>query len=129
MAKNPPSTSNIALLYVPCGSEDEATSIARTLLQERLIACANIYRSRSLYMWKGALSDEEEHVLFCKTAPSRVGAVERRVRALHTYEVPCILQMQAAHVNHDYAAWVAGEVLGPEPVLATGQVQQESSPA
>lgn len=128
MAKDAFSTNNMTLLYVPCGSEEEATTIARTLLQERLIACANIYRSRSLYMWKGALSDEEEHVLFCKTAPSRVRAVERRVRELHSYEVPCILQMQPAHVNHDYAAWVAGEVLGPEPVLAAGRVAQESSP-
>src|SRR5207248_8535321 len=43
----------VVLIYCPCGSEEEAVRIARELLDRRLIACANIHESRSLYFWKG----------------------------------------------------------------------------
>src|SRR5207245_1722187 len=100
----------IALIYVPCGSEEDAARIARQLLNERLIACANIYASRSLYNWKGDLADETEHVLICKTANSRAKAAVKRIEQLHTYEIPCIIRLRPEQVNRAYAAWVLGEV-------------------
>jgi periplasmic divalent cation tolerance protein len=101
---------DIVLLYVPCGSEAEATKLASSLLEQRLIACANIYQSRSLYHWEGKLAEEEEFVLICKTLPSRASAAESAIRAQHSYKVPCIVQIQPARVNHEYATWVAGEI-------------------
>ncbi len=101
---------DLILLYVPCGSEEEATGIARALLEERLIACANVYPSRSLYRWQGKVADEIEHVLICKTSKSRANAAEKRILDMHSYELPCVLQIQPAGVNHAYARWVVGEV-------------------
>jgi len=49
--------SGIVLIYCPCGSEEEAARIARTLVEQRLIACANIREMRSIYFWKGELAD------------------------------------------------------------------------
>lgn len=103
-------SAEVSIIYVPCGSEDEAARIARALLGERLIACGNIYRSRSIYEWKGEIADQEEHLLLCKTAPSRAVAAEKRVRELHSYEVPCILRIEPARANYDYASWVNGQV-------------------
>ena len=113
---------DIVMLYVPCGSEEEAVRLAHTLIEERLVACANIHRTRSLYFWKGEMADEVEHVLICKTTPARALAAETRVRQVHSYEVPCIARLQPASVNYDYAAWVAGEVSSPNPKGETQQV-------
>src|SRR5436305_14294520 len=84
--------SQVVHLYVACGSEDEGASIARTLLAEGLIACGNRYQSRSIYSWEGRTTDEQECLLICKTARSRVAAAERRLAELHSYEIPCILR-------------------------------------
>jgi periplasmic divalent cation tolerance protein len=101
---------NVVMMYVPFGGEQEATRTARTLLDERLIACANVYRSRSLYHWQGQIADETECVLVCKTTPDRATEAERRVLELHSYEVPCVLQIVPAHANTAYRAWVEREV-------------------
>src|SRR5436190_5120515 len=98
------------MIYVPCGGEQEATRIARTLLDERLIACANVYQSRSLYRWQGQIADETEWMLICKTTPDRATEAERRVLELHSYEVPCVLQIVPGHANPAYGAWVENEV-------------------
>jgi periplasmic divalent cation tolerance protein len=108
----------VALIYVPCGSEDEAARLAKLLLAERLIACANIYESRSLFRWDGELADEREFVMVCKTTPQRAADAEQRIIELHSYEVPCVLRIEPAHANEPYAEWVAGEVadwVSPRP--------------
>jgi periplasmic divalent cation tolerance protein len=102
----------ITVLYVPCGSEEEAARIATTLVEEGLAACGNIYTSRSIYRWQGEMVNATEYVLFAKTAPSRVEAARTRVRQLHSYEVPCVLVITPDAVNHEYATWVHAAVSG-----------------
>ena len=101
----------VVLIYCPCGSEEEAVRIGRALLDRRLIACANIHESRSLYFWKGELADEKELILMCKTTVSRADAAERAIRDMHSYEIPCILRLEPAKVNDDYTKWVFGAVV------------------
>lgn len=109
------------MLYVPCGSEAEAVELARKLLDEQLIACANIYASRSLYRWQGRVADEVEHVLVCKTLASRSDLASGRVAELHSYELPCILRVVPARANDEYYSWVAGEVSAVAKVKAGTQ--------
>lgn len=103
-------STGITLIYVPCGSVDEASKLAGTLLEERLIACANVHETRSIYRWKGEIANETEYVLTCKTTPSRAEEAARRIEALHSYKVPCVLRMQPAQANAAYAAWAEEEV-------------------
>lgn len=112
----------LILIYVPCGSEDEAATLAKALLERRLVACANIHHSRSLYWWEGKMADETEYILLCKTASSRAEAVESLIRKLHSYDIPCILRLEPTHVNPDYQSWVAGEV-------SMGALRTNGSPA
>jgi periplasmic divalent cation tolerance protein len=100
----------VVIMYIPCGSDDEAAAIARALLHEGLIACANIYASRSLYRWQGEVADETEYVLFAKTTASRASAAARLVEEVHSYEIPAIVTIRADSVNDAYAHWVISEV-------------------
>ena len=73
-----------SLIYITCGSRNEATSIARKVVEERLAACANIIDGmRSIYWWEGKVSEDEETVLILKSTPERVGALTERVKELH----------------------------------------------
>ena len=105
-------TDGLVLLYVPCGSEDEALRIGRALIEQKLIACANIYPSRSLYRWKGEIADEREHLLLCKTAQSRAEAARHAIGQMHSYDLPCVIRIEPDGVNHEYHKWVVGELYG-----------------
>ncbi|MDQ3928190.1 MAG: divalent-cation tolerance protein CutA [Chloroflexota bacterium] len=104
---------SLVLLYVPCGSEEYAAGLASRLLEERLIACANIYASRSLYNWNGKLSEEQEQVVVCKTLASRAKEAVARVKQIHSYETPCIITLVPARANDEFYTWVRAEVTGP----------------
>ena len=93
-------------IYVTCSDSKEARKIAKHLLKEKLIACANVFPVESLYNWKGKLHDEKETALFCKAKKSDFTDVETAVKKLHSYEVPCIVAFDWTASNKDYAKWV-----------------------
>ena len=102
----------VAFCYVTCPSRDEALAIARTLLDERLIACANILPGMvSLYRWEGAVQQAEEVVLILKTGPDLCEQVAARVRALHSYTCPCVAVLPVTGGNPDYLAWIQAKTL------------------
>ncbi len=92
----------------------EAEGIARKLLEERLIACANLLKgAHSLYWWEGKIESGAETMIVMKTLASKINALMRRVRELHSYETPEILALAVQEVNPAYAAWVAKETGSP----------------
>ncbi|MGE0253904.1 MAG: divalent-cation tolerance protein CutA [Alphaproteobacteria bacterium] len=98
------------LLYVTCGDANEAMNIGRVLVGERLAACTNMLDGmRSLYWWDGAVQEGREAVLIVKTRADRVEAAMSRIRALHGYSVPCIVELAIGRGNPDYLAWIAAE--------------------
>ena len=87
---------------------DQARRAARTLVVERLVACANILPGlESVYHWKGEVETAAEVMVLMKTARSRYSALEARVKELHPYEVPEILAFSAVNGLGGYLAWVA----------------------
>lgn len=99
--------------YVTCRSAEEARGIARAVVAERLAACANLLGGiESLYWWRGALEESREVALILKTSAALVPALTRRVKALHSYEVPCVVALPILGGNADYLAWLAAETGG-----------------
>jgi periplasmic divalent cation tolerance protein len=93
------------IVYVPCGSDGEARGISEKLIKERLIACANIVKSKSLFEWKGSMKREDEWVIHAKTIEKNVEKIEKRVKELHSYELPCIISIPAK-ANPEYVEWL-----------------------
>jgi periplasmic divalent cation tolerance protein len=97
-------------IYVTAGSEEEARTIARTLVEERLAACANVIdRVTSYYWWEGAVQSDPEAVLIAKTQADRVDAVVARVKALHSYDCPCVVALPLVGGNPAFLDWIAAE--------------------
>jgi periplasmic divalent cation tolerance protein len=89
------------------GSEEQALSIARALVSEQLAACVNIIGPiRSVYRWHDAIEDEREYLLLIKTRATLYMEVERRVRELHTYEVPEVLALSLDRGSPPYIKWL-----------------------
>lgn len=99
------------LLYIVSGTKSEAVKIAKTLLKERLIACANIIGPiRSLFQWKGKMEDETEFLLLCKTTKSTVAAAKKLILSVHSYECPCISVLPIIDGHAPFLDWVKNSV-------------------
>ena len=103
--------SDIILIYTLCADVAEAETVTNALLDERLIACANVGSPViSHYEWKGRRERAAEIPVFFKTTADHYAAVETRIKAVHSYDVPCVLSIPAANVDHDYADWLRAAV-------------------
>lgn len=105
----------VSVVLVTAPDEAVAEKLARTLVEERLIACANLVpKIRSIYRWEGKVHDEAEVLLVMKTRAEGFEALAARVKALHPYSVPEILQVPVQAGHQPYLDWVLAET-APEP--------------
>lgn len=87
-----PGLAGAALIWCPFPDEAAARLVANTLLDERLIACANILGSMtSLFDWNGGREEAQETGVIFKTQASLVDRAVARLAALHPYETPAIV--------------------------------------
>ncbi len=97
-------------VYITVGSGEEARRIARTLVEERLAAGANLVAgAQSVYRWKGEIEQATEIVVIAKTRDDLLESLTDRVRELHSYECPCVVGLPASGGNQDYLDWIASE--------------------
>jgi periplasmic divalent cation tolerance protein len=99
----------ILLFYVTHENKEAANQLCQQLLDQNLIACANLIPIDSMYHWDGAVCTDGEVVSILKTDPGLEDRVEQTILALHPYSVPCILRMEAK-VNAAYYDWVCNQV-------------------
>ncbi|MCW9000975.1 MAG: divalent-cation tolerance protein CutA [Kangiellaceae bacterium] len=89
--------------------DDESTArqIAKSLLQQKLVACVNISaRSLSLYHWQGEIAEDHEFLLQMKTNAQKIGDLEHKLRDLHPYEVPEFIVLDIVDGATDYLSWI-----------------------
>jgi periplasmic divalent cation tolerance protein len=101
---------DVIIILVTAGAEEEAEKIARALVEERLAACVNLISPiRSIYRWEGKVQDDREWLLVIKTQPTHFAAVEAQVKALHSYQVPEVIALPVVDGSEKYLEWVKGE--------------------
>ncbi len=97
-------------LYVTTANADEAKTIGEALVAERLVACVNILGPiASIYWWQGKVQRDSEVALIAKTRGDLVDRVVARVKALHSYTVPCVVSLAVENGNPDFLRWIAAE--------------------
>ena len=105
--------SGAALVWCPFPDVDSARAAADALLDDRLIACANILGSiESRFVWDGASATGSEVAVLFKTTPERLDDVVERLGELHPYDTPAIIGWQADTAHPATFAWLAGSVSG-----------------
>jgi periplasmic divalent cation tolerance protein len=100
----------VMLVLTTVPDRDHAERIAQALVEERLAACVNILvPAVSIYRWQGALERADELPLLIKTAAARLPELERRLLALHPYDVPEIVAVPVSGGHSRYLDWVLAE--------------------
>ena len=101
---------SVVFVYVTAGGPAEADAIGRAVVDERLAACANIFPGMtSIYRWQGKMEEASESVLILKTKVELIEALTARIKALHSYECPCVVALPVAGGNSAFLDWIHDE--------------------
>jgi periplasmic divalent cation tolerance protein len=101
------------IITCSCPSHEEAAAIVRMLLEQKLIACAQLSAPvRSLYWWQGVIQDESEVIITMKSLAPRYPRIEQAILARHSYQVPEITAWPLTMVSPSYLAWLVEVVDG-----------------
>ena len=95
------------VVLVTVSSETEAKTLARSLVEERLAACANIIPGiTSIYQWEGQVCEDRELLLIIKTQTQKVAALRERILHLHSYAVPEVIALPICDGSARYLEWI-----------------------
>jgi len=103
------------LIFMTASTREEATKIVRCLLEEKLIACANIVGPiNSLFWWKGKVDEASEFLILMKSHSKLFSKISKRVREMHSYEMPELIALRIEKGLPTYLNWI-------DIVLQTGE--------
>ena len=95
------------LAVTTIGSEEAAASLAKQLVERRLVACVNIVgKVRSIYRWKDKVEDDSESVLLMKTRAERLGELDLALKDLHPYDVHELIALPIESGSAAYLGWI-----------------------
>ena len=95
------------LVYVTVGREEEAETIGKLVLSEKLAACVNIVgNTRSLFEWDGKLESASENIMFIKTNEKKLQLLLKRIDELHSYDCPSIVALELSDGKQEFFDWV-----------------------
>lgn len=98
------------VILTTVGTEEDAATLIRALLERRLIACGTMLpKARSIYRWEDKIADEVEVTLLLKTRSACLDALEQSFETLHPYKLPELLVLPVAAGLPKYLNWIADE--------------------
>ena len=95
------------LVYATCATKKLAQKISRTIVEEKLVACAAVNGPvESVFYWGKRVKTRKEFQLFLKCRERDYPRVEQRIVQLHSDKTPCIFSMRPNNVFWKYGQWV-----------------------
>lgn len=104
---------NCILVYCTFPSKDEAVRISRTLLDERLVAGANLFGLDSMFRWQGKIEERVEAGVIYQAERRFFKRIERRIRQLHSDSVPQIIMWRIKDGYPPFLKWIMDETVRP----------------
>lgn len=99
------------VVFTTCESEEQARTLARHLIEQRLAACVNILPGvRSVYRWKDKIEDAAEFVLVIKSRRDAFGKLRDAIGYLHSYEIPEVIALPVVDGSDAYLGWMDREL-------------------
>ena len=106
----PDAISPARIVLTTAANPEEAGRLARTLVEERLAACATLIPAvESVYRWKGVVEEAKEWMLIIKSRRERFEELRVVLEGAHSYELPEVLAIPVVEGSPNYLAWVEDE--------------------
>ena len=96
------------VVFSTVSNKKEAELIAQGLIKDKLAACVNIIENvYSLFWWKGKIDSAKEVLLVIKTRKALAAKLIKKIKSLHSYEVPEIIALPIVSGNKEYLEWIS----------------------
>lgn len=105
---------SFCLISTTFPNEASAKSMIKLLLEQKLVACAQMMPIQSFYHWEGKLCEEPEYLVIMKTQVEHFEAIKALVVAHHPYKIPQLIQVPIEKGLEAYLTWIAHETAKEE---------------
>ena len=65
-----------------------------------------IDKIKSIFWWQGAIDSSNEVLLIAKSKKSLIPKIVKKVKSLHSYDVPEVIALPIIGGNRDYIEWI-----------------------
>lgn len=96
----------LVLLQTTYNNKKELLHVANILLEKRLIACAQIHKIKSAYIWLDKVANENEFLLSCKTDSKNLNKIYKIIRKKHSYDIPEFITIKIKNISKPYKKWL-----------------------
>jgi periplasmic divalent cation tolerance protein len=95
------------MVIIATSTQEEAEKIGKTLVEAKLAASANIIPSiKSFFFWKGEFHNISESIILLNTRSVLFAEIQKRVRELHSYELPEVIALPILAGSSGFLAWI-----------------------
>jgi len=94
------------IIQTTCSSSKEAKKIAKILVKEKLAACVQISKIKSIYTWDNKLCVDSERLLFIKTKNKNFKKIKRKIKENHSYDLPEIIEIKITNASKEYLQFI-----------------------
>lgn len=102
---------NIVLIQTTCSNKDEAKNIAKVLIEEKLAACVQLSEIESFYSWNNEFCCDNETLLSIKTTKENFEKIKSKIKELHSYDLPEIIQLDITNVSKEYLKFIGDNTI------------------
>jgi periplasmic divalent cation tolerance protein len=100
------------VVLTTCETADEASQIARVLVEKKIAVCVNILPgTKSVYRWKDKIEEASEVLLIIKSRRDLFDAIRTEIAKIHTYELPELIVLPIVDGSETYLAWLDRELI------------------
>lgn len=96
-----------SIIKTTCKNKKEAKILAEILINAKLVACAQISKIESLYLWEGEIHNANEYQLSLKTKSNNYKTIEKLILENHSYKIPQIIEIPIVEGSDDFLKWLA----------------------
>lgn len=102
--------SSCIVIYCTVPTKQDAKSIAKILLTQRLAACINIMdKVQSIFSWHDEICEEKELLMMIKTKSTLFDRVKQAIKLTHPYNIPEIIALPIEQADSEYLEWINTE--------------------
>ena len=103
---------NMRLVITTCPI-NKSKELIDEILKLKLAGCANRTEVDSKFWWKGKINKEKEALIIFKTREELVEKLFKKIKEVHPYEVPEIIEINIEKVDDKYLKWLKNVTKGP----------------
>ncbi len=96
----------IVFVYTACSSQEEAKSIGRLAIEEKLAVSADYWLMNSVYPWQGVIHDASQYLLMFATQKLVSNRLIKFIESQHSYNIPMIIRTNTSATSLSYSLWV-----------------------